>query len=78
MVKKCESCGMPMEEASQHGGGDINNLYCVHCTTPTGKLKSRSEVREGMIQFYMDAMKKSREEAEKVVDEVMSKAPAWR
>lgn len=75
---KCESCGMPMENAEQHGGGDINNPYCMYCTTPEGKLKSRGEIREGMIGFYMSRMEKSREEAEKIVDDTMSRMPTWR
>lgn len=78
MEKHCQSCGMPMKDASQHGGRDINNPYCVFCTTPEGKLKSRKEVREGMIGFYISQMKKTRKEAEKIVDETMSKMPAWK
>jgi len=74
----CESCGMPMEKPGDFGGGDTKNRYCVHCTTPEGKLKSRTEVREGMINFYVTVMKKPREEAEKFVDESMSKMPAWK
>jgi len=75
--KICESCGMPMEDASQHGGGNIKNPYCVYCTTPDGKLKSRREVREGMVAFYM-SQGKTRKEAEKFVDEHMAKMPVWK
>ena len=74
----CKSCGMPMEDASQHGGGDINNSYCVYCTDETGKLKSREKVREGMIGFFMKSEKRTREEAEKFIDEHMRKMPAWK
>lgn len=75
--KTCESCGMPMEDVGLHGGGDINNPYCVHCTTPEGKLKSREEIREGMINFYI-SQKRSKEEAERIVDETMEKMSAWK
>ncbi len=78
MEKACESCGMPMKTAEEHGGGDINNLYCRYCTDAEGKLKSREEVREGMIQFYVKSQGKPREEAEKFVDEQMRKMPAWK
>lgn len=77
-VKACESCGMSMPESKDHGGGDMSNLCCVYCTDETGKLKSRSEIREGMINLYMSRMGKPKEEAEKFVDEQMKKLPAWK
>jgi len=73
----CQSCGMPMETPADHGGGNTANPYCVHCTDAAGNLKPREEVREGMINYYMQTMGKSREEAETVVDEHMAKQPAW-
>jgi len=76
--KVCESCGMPMKKAEEHGGGDVENLYCVYCTDKTGKLKSRQKVREGMIRFYMSQMGKTKKDAEKFVDEQMKKFPAWK
>lgn len=77
-VKACESSGTPMPEAKDHGGGDVNNPFCVYCTDEAGKLKSRAEIREGMINLYTSRMGKPREEAEKFVDEQMNKLPAWR
>ncbi len=75
-VKVCESCGMPMKEAKEHGGDNISIPYWVYCTDVAGKLKSRQEVREGMIRFYMSQIGKPREEAEKFVDEQMKNLPA--
>jgi hypothetical protein len=77
-VKSCESCGMPMQNEKDHGGGDIENPFCVYCTDETGKLRSRQEVREGMIHLFMAQMGRSREEAEKFVDGQMKKLPAWK
>ena len=77
-LKSCESCGMPMKTADEHGGGDVNNPYCVHCTDPEGRLKTREEVRAGMIRFFMSSEGKSREQAEEFVDEHMKKMPAWK
>lgn len=77
-VRVCESCGMSMPESKDHGGGDVNNPFCVYCTDETGKLKSCAEIREGMINLFMSRMGKPREEAEKFVDEQMNKLPAWR
>jgi len=76
-LKFCESCGRPMKAASEHGGGNINNPYCVHCTTADGKLKSREEIRRWMIRLYM-SQGKTRDEAEKIVDKHMTRMPAWR
>ena len=76
--KVCESCSMPMKKAEEHDSGDIKNPYCVYCTDKTGKLKSRQEVREGMIQFYMSQMGKTKKEAGKFVDKQRKKFPAWK
>jgi len=77
-LSACESCGMPMETLDMHGGGIEENPYCIYCTDAHGHLKPRADVREGMIQFYMDTMGKSRAEAERVVDVTMAQMPAWR
>jgi hypothetical protein len=77
-VKPCESCGMPMREAKDHGGGDWGNPCCAHCTDETGKLKNRRQVREGLVNLYMSRMGKPREEAERFVDKQMKKLPAWK
>lgn len=60
-----------------HGGGRADNSYCKHCADAMGNLKSREEVREGMIAFYQQSMGKTREEAEKEVDTHMAQMPAW-
>jgi hypothetical protein len=69
---------MPLVTKELHGGNDESNVYCVHCTDSSGKLKSKEEVREGMIKFFMNRKKKSREDAEKFVDDYMSQMPAWK
>ncbi|VVB98495.1 Putative zinc ribbon domain protein [uncultured archaeon] len=74
----CESCGMPMEGASTHGGGNAESKYCAYCTNAEGKLKSKAEVRQGMIKYMMKSEKKSEEEAQRLVDEHMSRMPAWK
>lgn len=73
----CQSCGMPMAMDSDHGGGRPDNPYCMHCADAAGNLKSREEVKEGMIAFYMQSMGKAREEAEREVDAHMAQMPAW-
>ena len=73
----CVSCGMPMEMADDHGGGDIKSQYCKYCA-PDGKLKNREEIRSGWINALMRMEEVSKEEATKRVDEQMPKMPAWR
>ena len=74
----CESCGMPMEGPATHGGHKPDNKYCAYCTTPDGKLKGRAQVREGMIKYMMKSERKTEEEARRLVDDHMSRMPAWK
>lgn len=78
MGKVCESCGMPMEGKGDFGAGNEENRYCVHCTDDAGKLKSREDVRAGMVAFYMKANGSSRDEALDFVEKHMAKMPAWK
>ena len=72
---KCESCGMPLDEKTT---SKIDARYCIHCQDQeTGELASKEQVREGSIQALMRLQGKSREEAEKIADETMSKLPRW-
>jgi uncharacterized glyoxalase superfamily protein PhnB len=76
-AKVCLSCGMPMTTAEDFGGGNRENLYCVHCTMPDGSLKSREEVFQGMASFMMGSRQLDRKGAEQAAREYMSKMPAW-
>lgn len=76
--KFCESCGMPMDKAETHGAGNKDNPYCIYCCDGNGKLKSKRDVREGMIKLFMNEMNKNREEAERTVDKTMEKMMAWK
>jgi len=56
----------------------FDTRYCIYCQDQnTRVLKSKKEVREGSIQAAMRLMNKSRKEAEKMADEMMSKLPRW-
>jgi hypothetical protein len=57
----------------------FDGRYCIYCQDQeSGRLKSREEVREGSIGAAMRLMGTSREEAEKMADEMMPKLPRWR
>lgn len=76
-AKSCMSCGMPMAKPEDFGGGNEENIYCVHCANPDGTLKSREEVFEGMVGFMMMSQNMDREQAEIAAKEYMAKMPAW-
>ena len=76
-TKNCMSCGMPMTKPEDFGGGNLANIYCVHCSKPDGSLKSYEEVFEGMVNFMMTSQKMDRKTAETAAKEYMSKMPAW-
>ena len=72
----CESCGMPLEENTT---SKADKRYCIYCQNQeTGELKSKEQVREGSIDAAMRLMGKTREEAEKMADEMMPKLPRWK
>ena len=78
MTDACRSCGMPMKTKKQHGGQNEKCPYCVYCTDSKGKLKSRDQVRSGMIAFFMRAKKMDKKEATKFVTAYMRKMPTWK
>ena len=73
----CDSCGMRMGEAGDHGGSKRDNPYCKNCCDDTGHLKPKSMIREEMIKFYIEKYDYPKNAAEKFVDNFMSKMPAW-
>ncbi len=76
-VKSCMSCGMPMAKPEDFGGGNPENLYCVHCSKPDGSLKSYEEVFDGMVNFIMMSQKVDRKTAESAAKVHMAVMPAW-
>lgn len=77
-VKNCESCGMPMRQTEDFGGGNPENHYCRYCCDESGQLKSYEQVFAGMTQFVIQTQGMAREQAELAVKESMAKMPAWK
>ncbi len=75
---KCGSCGMMMTKKVDFGGGDTENKFCVHCTDDKGNLKSRQEIKDGMVHAMMKMKNLSLQDAVFEVDESMAKMPAWK
>jgi len=69
---------MPMKEAKQHGAADLKNPNCIYCTDEKGRLKTREQVRNGMVNFFMKAKKLDEKATAKFVDDYMKKMPAWK
>ena len=74
-MKPCESCGMPLEAKTT---SKYDAKYCIYCQDQqTGAMKTKEQVREGSIGAAMRLKGKTREEAEKMADEMMPKLPRW-
>jgi uncharacterized glyoxalase superfamily protein PhnB len=76
-AKVCMSCGMPMTKPEDFGGGNEENIYCVHCTNPDGTLKSQEDVFVGMVDFMMRMRNLDRVQAEIAAKKHMAGMPAW-
>jgi len=75
-MKQCESCGMPLDEKTT---SKFDDRYCIHCQDQqSGDLATKEQVKEGSINAAMQFMGKTREEAEKMADEMMPELPRWR
>jgi len=74
---RCDACGMPMTQPSQHAKGNPQSRYCLYCTNIAGHLKSREDIREGMIQYVMKLEDWPREKAAVDVERKMATLPAW-
>ena len=75
-MKICESCGIPLDDKTT---SRFDGRYCVYCQVQqTGELKTYDQVKDGSIGAAMKLMGKSKEEAEKMADEMMPKLPRWK
>lgn len=72
----CESCGMPLEQATM---SKFDNKYCIYCQNQvSGEMKTFEEVRTGSIGAAQRLIGKTKEEAEKMADEMLPNLPRWR
>lgn len=75
--KICESCGMPMKEISEYGGGNPENKYCCFCTDKDGNLKSYDEKVKDTTRLIMRTNDFGEQQATKMAKEKMKQFPAW-
>ena len=75
-MKKCVSCGMPLQKETT---SEFSEIYCIYCQDQTNrKLASYEQVREGSIKAAMEFVGKTREEAEKMADASLPNLPRWK
>lgn len=78
MNATCISCGMPLRSAADHALSDPTKLFCLHCATPAGELKSYDDVRAGMRDFLTRTQGIAPEVAFEMAGKMMAGMPAWR
>lgn len=66
-----------MDKPEDHGGGRPDNPYCKYCTDAQGNLLPRETVKQNMVQFYIQKMGKTPDEAVIEVDKIMATMSAW-
>lgn len=74
----CYSCGMPLEKASAHALGDINQQFCIHCTNEHGQLKPYEEILNGMANYLVHSQGVATVVAKEIAKDVLAKQPTWR
>lgn len=75
-MKKCESCGMPLDEKTT---SKFDDRYCIYCQDQnTGNLRTYEEVRSGSIGAAIKFMGKTKEEAQILVEEMLPTLPRWK
>lgn len=77
MAIECESCGRPIASNADHGAGDPDNPYCIHCTDFKGKLLPFEKIYSDLVEQAMQTRWMNREQAEKTVLQEMGHWPAW-
>jgi len=66
---------MPLEPNTT---SKLDSKSCIYCQDQeTGRLKTYEEVRAGSIDAAVRLMGKTKEEAEKMADEMLPKLPRW-
>ncbi|MBI5411976.1 VOC family protein [Candidatus Peregrinibacteria bacterium] len=75
-IDHCLSCGMPLTKIEERGGKKVENPYCGYCTDDKGRLLSRHEIEEKMMNYLIENGT-LKEEARGLAQQLMSEQPAW-
>ena len=74
----CESCSMPMHEATDHALGDASSPWCRYCTNGDGTLQAFDERFARMVQWAVRKDGLDQAEAEAQTRAHMRTMPAWK
>lgn len=66
-----------MFTSGQHAMGNPKSPYCIHCTTPDGKVKRRKDVAADLVRHLMK-QGMTKENAEYKAKRIMVKQPKWK
>lgn len=85
-MKQCDVCSMPMQTKNDHGGGNLENTWCVHCCHADGTHKSYDEILQDMTAFMLSdectatGMEKAKNNNEALAraNAFMQQMPIWK
>jgi len=72
----CRSCAAPLANPDFHGPREH---YCKYCVAPDGEVKSRTETRDGIRQWMIQAWQLPEDDPtlERRLDDYMNAMPHW-
>lgn len=76
-MKFCAACSMPVEDNNLIGLSANGNDFCIYCVDDNKEVKSCEDVFNGGVQYFVNDLRLSAEEAEKLTRKTMSMLPYW-
>ncbi|MDP3855011.1 zinc ribbon domain-containing protein [Phenylobacterium sp.] len=78
MSSICIACGMPMEDAEDHAGGDIAKTYCRYCAREDGTMQSYPEKLANYAGWLISTQGLDPTVAHGQAEAILRALPAWR
>ncbi len=76
--RNCESCGKVMKNKADFPRGNYSSRFCADCVDERGNLKTLNEIRENLIEYYINKKKYFEDEAVELVDNRLKNIPLWK
>lgn len=77
MPETCIACGMPMETAEDHAGGDVHKTYCVYCARSDGSMQSYEEKFSNYTAWIVSTQGLDSFVAQEQAAAILKRLPAW-
>ena len=71
-IKKCQGCGMTMEEQDDFGLGNIDSIYCRYCVDEEGNFFEHGELLKAMVKRNVFSMGVNLDIAEMVARQTLA------